>query len=98
MTSAATRTISVDPEQIPPIGVEPGGTLIFTNSSTEYPVIELEFVGSNRPAPEDIIHGPNTVTVLFRKAGTYDCKINHTSHSGGRRETGVFRVRACGGC
>lgn len=98
MTSAATRTISVDPAQFPPIGVEPGGTLIFTNSSTEYPVLELEFVGSNRPDPGDIVNGPNTVTVLFREAGTYDCKISHTSDSGRRRETGVFKVRACGGC
>jgi hypothetical protein len=98
MNSTATRTISVDPEQIPPIGVEPGGTLIFTNNSTEYPVFELEFLGANRPDPGDIVNGPNTVTVRFQKAGTYDCKIKHGSHSGGRRETGVFRVRACGGC
>jgi len=86
----APRKVSADPDEIPPVGVEPGGTLIWTNSSTIFTTFRIEFVGAN---------GESQITVLFPAAGTFEYKIRHIRAGGGPDKVSkTFAVRSCVGC
>jgi hypothetical protein len=94
----APRKVSADPDEIPPVGVEPGGTLIWTNSSKIFTTFQIEFVGVNPDNPSDATGG-SQITVLFPAAGTFEYKIRHIRAGGGPDKVSkTFAVRSCVGC
>jgi len=94
----APRKVAADPDVIPPVGVEPGGTLIWTNSSKTFPTFRIEFVGANPDNPSDAT-GESQVKILFPTAGTFEYQIRHIRAGGGPdKVSGTFAVRSCNGC
>jgi hypothetical protein len=94
----APRKVSADPDEIPPVGVEPGGTLIWTNSSKTFPTFRIEFVGANPDNPSDAT-GESQAMVLFPAVGTFEYRIRHIRAGGGPDKLSkTFAVRSCVGC
>jgi hypothetical protein len=94
----APRKVPADPDVIPAVGVEPGGTLIWTNSSTTFPRFRIEFVGPNPDNPPDAT-GEGQVTVHFPTTGIFEYQIRHMRATGGPdKVSGTFSVRSCNGC
>jgi plastocyanin len=94
----APRKVAADPDVIPAVGVEPGGSLIWTNNSKTFPTFSIEFVGANPDNPADAT-GENQVTVHFPTAGTFEYQIRHIRANGGPdKVSGTFSVRSCNGC
>jgi hypothetical protein len=98
VTAVAPRIVPANPDEIPAVGVEPGGILIFTNNSPTFPTFTIEFVGANPDNPPDAT-GESEVAVLFPVPGTFKYRIRHHPAGGGPDNvTGTFSIRSCGGC
>jgi hypothetical protein len=96
--SLAPRKVAADPDVIPAVGVEPGGTLIWTNGSKVFPKFRIEFLGANPANPGDVT-GVTQATVHFPTAGTFEYQIRHIRADGGPdKVSGTFSVRSCNGC
>ncbi len=96
---SATRTVVADPNETPAtIGVEPGGTLEWTNHSRSFPTFEIQFIGPSPASPGDILTGTTKVVVHVAEPGTFEYKIRHIPKQGADKVTGTFAVRSCRGC
>jgi hypothetical protein len=81
------------------IDVEPGDTLVFTNSSAKFPRFEVVFQGLSPNGLGLIFTGTTKIEILVTEDGTFDYFIRHIQPSGPALDTGNFAVRSCtGGC
>jgi hypothetical protein len=102
----APRTVVANPNNSPgESGVEPGGVLVWTNSSLEYPMFALEFDGNGGrgPAsPGDTLHGIGSIVIHVPSAttGIFPYRIRYipaTSTNVDKFST-TFSVHSCIGC
>jgi hypothetical protein len=99
LPATAPRTIVADPDETPETaGVEPGGILVWTNRSLEYPMFEIQFLGPSPASPGDILTGTGSVVVHVAAAGTFLYQIKHIPAQGPDKTIGTFSVRSCSGC
>ncbi len=102
----APRTVVAGPNNNPGnSGVEPGGVLVWTNHSLEFPMFALEFMGGNRrgPAsPGDTLHGIGSIVihVASTTTGVFPYRIRYipASSTGSERFSEGFAVHSCVGC
>jgi hypothetical protein len=99
------RTVVADPNNTPgDSGVEPGGVLVWTNHSLEYPMFALEFEDGRRgPAsPGDTLHGIGSIVihVASTTTGDFPYRIRYIPASSTNREkfSEGFSVHSCVGC
>lgn len=102
----APRTVFADPNTAPgDSGVEPGGVLVWTNRSLEYPMFALEFEGgdSRGPAsPGDTLHGIGSIVIHVPSTttGVFPYRIRYIPAYGKNHQKYVegFSVHSCVGC
>jgi plastocyanin len=81
------------------IDIEPGDTLVFTNSSAKFPRFEVVFQGLSPNGLGLIFPGTTKIEILVTEDGTFNYFIRHLSNSAPAVDTGNFSVRSCtGGC
>ncbi len=82
------------------IDIEPGDTLVFTNSSSaKFPRFEVVFQGLSPNGSGLTFTGTTQIEILVTEDGTFNYFIRHVPTSGPAVDTGAFSVRSCtGGC
>lgn len=103
-TALAPRTVIADPGDNPGVSeVRPGGILVWTNRSTEFPHFALVF-GQNDgrgPAhPGDTLSGTGSIVVHVVQNGTFPYTILYSSDAGAPvgQESTPLSVHSCLHC
>ena len=100
-TIATARTVVADPNETIPaeVGVEPGGTVEWTNPSDEFPQFEILFDSPSPVSPSDSLTGTTKVSVTVTKAGTFPYRIMYIRKDGSSKfSPRSLAVRSCVGC
>jgi len=101
VSAIAARTVVAEPNQTPKTSkVRPGGILVFSNRSHDFPTIEIEFIGPSPASPTDILTGTGSVVVHVPPGtvGDFKYQIQHFPAAGAPTTTGTFIVRSCITC
>ncbi len=101
----AARTIVAEPDEAPEpnkapefFGVEPGGILVWTNRSEEYPTFEIVFEGDSPASPGDILIGIGSIVIHVTKEGEFKYRTRHISKRGETKDSPRRFLRSCIGC